>query len=297
MGGATEPQELGIDESPGKSVRPATAVMIGFTGAIVIAAIGIGAFMLYSHLTTPRSFTINGSITIYDDNVSVPPGSSCRGIGGYRDIGPGTAVTVSDESGTLLAKSQLQSGTSAQGTCSLPFEIPDVPTGKKFYKVEASHRGEVNYTESEARRGITLQIGQDADRSNPTVSSRPPSTTTTAPAPLATPLYPGASGMVYISTKSGATRCQISEFEVDCQSRFQNAPHVDGYPANGIRFTSSGTRQWVSGDLGDIHPVTLDYSTYSAMSWTIEATASGTTFTNTTTGHGVFVSVEKVSSW
>ncbi|SIE26390.1 hypothetical protein [Mycobacteroides abscessus] len=297
MGGATEPQELGIDQPPGKSIRPVTAVLIGFAGMVATAAVGIGAFMLYSHLTAPRSFTINGSITIYDDNVAVSPGSSCRGTGGYRDIRPGTAVTVSDESGTLLAKSQLQSGTSAQGSCSLPFEIPDVPTGKKFYKVEASHRGEVNYTESEARRGITLQIGEDAGSSKPTASSRPTSTTIAEPPSSFTPLYPGASGMVYVSTKSGATHCQISEFEVDCQSRFRNAPKVDGYPANGVRFTSDGTQRWVSGDLGDIHPVTLDYGTYRAMSWTIEATYSGTTFTNTTTGHGVFVSIERVSSW
>ncbi|SHT16017.1 lipoprotein LpqJ [Mycobacteroides abscessus subsp. abscessus] len=297
MADAAEPQELGIDQCPRKPIRPGTGVMIGFASAAAIAAVGIGAFMLYSHLTTPRTFTINGSITIYDDSVTVSAGSSCRGTGGYRDIGPGTAVTVSDESGTLLAKSQLQSGTSARGSCSLPFEIPYVPTGKKFYKVEASHRGEVNYTESEAKRGITLQIGQDADRSNPTTSSRPANTTTTAPALSATPLYPGASGLVYISTKSGATRCQISEFEVDCQSRFQNAPKVDGYPANGVRFTSDGAQHWVSGDLGDIHPVTLGYTTYRAMSWTIEATYSGTTFTNTTTGHGLFISIEKVSSW
>jgi len=291
----THPTELGIADTPGGRNRLRHGVAIGFATALALVVAGVGTYILYAHFTAPRSFTIIGSITIYGDS-SVSSGSSCQGTGGYRDIGPGTAITVSDEAGTLLAKSHLMIGTSGDGSCSLPFEISDVPSGKKFYKVEASHRGEVSYTESEARHGISLQIGEESTQSKPTAPARPTPTTTSEHTTQAIALYPNASGMVYISTKSGATRCQISEFEVDCQGRFQNAPRVDGYPADGVRFTSRGTSEWVSGDLGDIPTVTIDYRKYRAMSWMIDATASGTTFTNATTGHSLFVSIERVSS-
>ena len=40
--------------------------------------------------------------------------------------------------------------------------------------------------------------------------------------------------------------------------------------------------------------VSLDYRTYTAQGWTIDAGESGTRFTNDATGHGMFVAVEKV---
>jgi hypothetical protein len=43
--------------------------------------------------------------------------------------------------------------------------------------------------------------------------------------------------------------------------------------------------------------VTIDYLTYDAAGWTIAASESGTRFTNEQTGHGMFVSVEKVDTF
>ena len=43
--------------------------------------------------------------------------------------------------------------------------------------------------------------------------------------------------------------------------------------------------------------VTIDYRTYSAVGWTIVATTDGTRFTNDRTGHGAFVSIEKVETY
>ena len=51
------------------------------------------------------------------------------------------------------------------------------------------------------------------------------------------------------------------------------------------------------GNLGAIPAVTLDYRTYSALGWTIEATRDGTRFTNDRTGHGMFVAVEGVETF
>jgi hypothetical protein len=157
-----------------------------------------------------------------------------------------------------------------------------------------SHRGQVNYTEDEARDGIDLQLG-DATPSS-TVQSTPPPALPAAspPTPSAKALTP-SDGYVYIVTRSGRTYCQITTFEVDCQAPFTNTPFVNGMRANGVRFTADGKVEWVSGDLGDIPVVGIDYGTYRALSWTIVATQAGTTFTHSN-GHSIFVSLDNVAT-
>lgn len=131
----------------------------------------------------------------------------------------------------------------------------------------------------------------------PTRSSTPPPTSSAprTPAPTAAPpaaeVLPPQNGYVFIETKSGKTRCQISSAEVGCESAFTNAPEVDGAPANGVRLTAGGQVQWIVGNLGDIPVETIDYRTYTAEGWTIVADQDGTRFTNDGTRHGMFISV------
>ncbi len=113
----------------------------------------------------------------------------------------------------------------------------------------------------------------------------------------AIPLPPDQNGYVFIETKSGQTRCQIDSDSVGCEAQFANSPTQDGERANGVNITASGSVQWVVGNLGDIPTVTIDYRTYDAEGWTIAASESGTRFTNKGTGHGMFVSVEKVETF
>jgi len=51
------------------------------------------------------------------------------------------------------------------------------------------------------------------------------------------------------------------------------------------------------GNLGDIPAITLDYKTYSAVGWTIEASEDGTRFANNGTGHGMVIAVEGVQAF
>lgn len=104
-------------------------------------------------------------------------------------------------------------------------------------------------------------------------------------------------GMVFIQTKTGKTRCQLDEREVGCEAAFTNAPEISGLPANGVRVSAGGQINWVLGNIGDIPAVTLDYRTYSAVGWTIDASAEGTRFTNDGTGHGMVISVEGVEAF
>lgn len=129
----------------------------------------------------------------------------------------------------------------------------------------------------------------------------PPSSTVAAPPSAkppagATPLEP-QNGYVFIETKSGKTRCQLSTQDIGCESDFSNAPDIDGLPANGVELSADGNMRWVLGNLGAIPAVTLDYRTYTALGWTIEASSDGTRFTNDASGHGMVVAVEGVESF
>ncbi|WP_077077862.1 hypothetical protein [Mycobacterium numidiamassiliense] len=132
----------------------------------------------------------------------------------------------------------------------------------------------------------------------PGPTSAPPSAPVGPPTPAgAIPLPPDQNGYVFIETKSGVTRCQINKDTVGCEAPFTNSPLQDGEHANGVSITSSGAVQWVLGNLGAIPTVTIDYKTYDAQGWTIKATEAGTSFSNDHTGHGMFVSVEKVNTF
>ena len=130
---------------------------------------------------------------------------------------------------------------------------------------------------------------------SPSPSGPPPSSGN--PPAGAIPLPPDQSGHVFIETKSGQTRCQIDNDSVGCEAQFTNSPMQEGERANGVNITANGDVQWVLGNLGDIPTVTIDYLTYDAAGWTVAATESGTRFTNQHTGHGMFVSIEKVDTF
>ena len=142
----------------------------------------------------------------------------------------------------------------------------------------------------------------------PTPRLTPPTTTSPSPTPPTTPasptppagavpLKPDQNGYVFIETKSGQTRCQINKESVGCEAPFTHSPLQDGEHANGVSITADGTVNWVLGNLGAIPTVTIDYKTYDAQGWTIIATTDGTRFTNEHTRHGMFVSIEKVSTF
>ncbi|BBX10334.1 hypothetical protein MAIC_51370 [Mycolicibacterium aichiense] len=132
--------------------------------------------------------------------------------------------------------------------------------------------------------------------SKPTVSTPLPTSSPTpspsVPNPGGQTLPPSDTGYVYIETKSGQTRCQLNSESVGCESNFTNAPAINGTPANGVEVTAGGNLRWILGNLGDIPTTTLDYATYHAVGWTIDARSDGTRFTNDGTGHGMVVGTQ-----
>lgn len=134
-----------------------------------------------------------------------------------------------------------------------------------------------------------------------TPTTTPPTTTPSRPSPPSTTSPSGGevlpaneAGYVYIETKSGKTRCQISADNVGCESDFADAPVVNGEKATGVEVSSGGSNRWVVGNLGAMPTTTIGYATYRAVGWSVVADSTGTTFTNDGTGHGMFISTDRV---
>jgi hypothetical protein len=147
---------------------------------------------------------------------------------------------------------------------------------------------------------VACQSGTQEGTSTTRPTAAPPTTTATPSAPVSPPapqVLAPQDGYVFIETKSGQTRCQLDEESVGCEAPFANPPMQDGVRANGVNLTADGNLSWIVGNLGDIPVVTIDYRTYSAVGWTIDATSDGTRFTNQRTKRGMLVSIGKVESF
>lgn len=166
----------------------------GFFAAVLLIAAGVGGYFGITALTGKDEkppFTIDGTLSLRADSITssgLPPGFACAGEGGYNDIGPGTAVTVADESGTLLAKGTLDGSFGEKNWCVFTFSIADVPVGAKFYKISVSRRGEMSYTEQEARGRVEMSLGDSSSDVTTAPPSPPPApSTVAAPAPAPRP--------------------------------------------------------------------------------------------------------------
>lgn len=131
----------------------------------------------------------------------------------------------------------------------------------------------------------------------PTIDPQPPPSAPSTPPGSGGEVLQPQNGFVFIQTKSGKTRCQLNQQEVACEAPFTDAPEIEGMPATGVRVSAEGQISWALGNLGAIPAVTLNYQTYSAVGWTIDASEDGTRFTNDGTGRGMLVRVEGVEGF
>ncbi|TQS29098.1 hypothetical protein [Microbispora sp. KK1-11] len=118
----------------------------------------------------PKTLAVFGTITVpggvTEQGLDGGPGQTCVMDGGYSDIRQGAQVVVSDEKGTTIAIGNLGEGTldlpnlQAWGTrsCVFPFLVK-APAGRRFYGVEVSHRGRLQYTEAQLAEALRLTLG------------------------------------------------------------------------------------------------------------------------------------------
>jgi hypothetical protein len=120
-------------------------------GVVLVAVIGV----IVALSLAGGGHTIAGTFSLFDSEVS----ESCQGSGGYEDIRPGADVTIRNETGATIATGALGSGEYASGFgCDYDFSVEGVPDAA-FYRIEVSHRGEVEYSKSEMeQQDWTVQL-------------------------------------------------------------------------------------------------------------------------------------------
>ena len=108
---------------------------------------------------------IQGLFTLTDSNPNpdFPSidtfGGTCKGSGGYSDIGPGTTVVVKNGAGRVVAQTALGAGVGDASNCLFTFTFK-VTEGEDQYLVSVSHRGELSFTFSQLKsQGVALTLG------------------------------------------------------------------------------------------------------------------------------------------
>ena len=136
--------------------------------------------------------TINGTVTLSDSDANWSHDKRCSGEGGYDDLRSGAQVVVANQTGEIIATSNLQEGVGkhlvialwelgvelaeSEGRTAAPrpdpsdldidanlvqceftfaIQVPDAT----FYSIEVSHRGEIRYSREElAERDWTVGL-------------------------------------------------------------------------------------------------------------------------------------------
>lgn len=119
---------------------------------VALAVVGLGTATIFTLLmdSDPRTETITGSITLFDDEEwrGQSLRTRCSGSGGYSDMRAGAPVTVRDENDVLIGSSSLTEGIlETPGSCMFSFTIDGVRTAK-FYAVTlvSGRRGTQTYS-------------------------------------------------------------------------------------------------------------------------------------------------------
>lgn len=124
-------------------------------------------------------------------------------------------------------------------------------------------------------------------------------------------LIASAAPSQYVRTQSGIVRCVVQPDQVSCEAGqtpqqphtgFLQAPLSGPFHMDLANVMAGGNFYFSDGNIGgagepwDQTDRTLAYGqTYNILGWTVSASSDGTRYTNSATGHGMFVSIQNVS--
>jgi hypothetical protein len=126
-----------------------------------------------SAAATPAPIRIFGTLTVDADVTTSEDavGGSCFPSDGYSDIRLGAQVTVTDDSGKVVALGSLQAGKVSElwgedtpslfgfaSKCEFDFTVDQVPAGHPFYSIEVAHRGQVRFTPAQLDSNVALTL-------------------------------------------------------------------------------------------------------------------------------------------
>lgn len=107
---------------------------------------------------SPAPITVGGALRV-PRSLSGGFSQECVTGGGYSDIKEGAQVVITDEANKTIALGHLEGGTLDGARCVFPFSLPDVPAGHRFYGIEVSHRGRLQYTAEQLAVSLQLTVG------------------------------------------------------------------------------------------------------------------------------------------
>jgi hypothetical protein len=115
--------------------------------------------------TTQERYSISGTFSLNgiqgEEFETESNGDLCYGTGGYDDIQEGAAVTVTNETSTVIGTGALEQSRYTGAGCEFLFDVPNLPRAK-FYRIEISHRGQVNFSHDDLEKEnwyVKLDIG------------------------------------------------------------------------------------------------------------------------------------------
>jgi hypothetical protein len=160
------PPPLVVVTPPKKRMRWEIPIVVATVGVLLVGGISLIGLLRGQSATPAPSpvgqMDVRGSITLpWSGSFLDPNSNECLGKDGYSDLAPGGQVTVTDETGKVVAVGRITTGQgSPYRDCVLLFEVAGVPRGAKFYGVEVTHRGKIQKTEGDLDSGtLNLTIG------------------------------------------------------------------------------------------------------------------------------------------
>lgn len=153
-------------DRPGGRTRTALTAPVPLWMALAAALAALVVAFTVGRVTdavsSDSTITVHGSVTLSTGSF-LNLGASCSADGGFSDISAGTAVTIGDQTGAIIAVGQLEPGRitqDASGTallCSFGFDV-QVPGGRAEYTVTVSHRGTQVVSPAQTR-DVELTLG------------------------------------------------------------------------------------------------------------------------------------------
>lgn len=134
-------------------------VLPAAVASVVVVALVIVGVVLATRGGSSK-YTVTGTLELKADGAVTVNNNGCEGTGGYSDITSGATVVVADAAGKTLALGDLLvSKLADSSTCIFGFTVDGVPAGKKFYGIEVSHRGFVQFSEAQLKGAPALSLG------------------------------------------------------------------------------------------------------------------------------------------
>jgi hypothetical protein len=136
-----------VAPQPGPSLFRRRPLLLGAAALALVAGLVVAGVAVFGGFGGPDEHPMTIRFGLFD---ATGDGGNCSdgGSGGYSDINPGTPVTVKDETGKIVASTELPDTGKDNGEstgCIWTMHVT-VPTDAKQYAVEVGRRGAVTYS-------------------------------------------------------------------------------------------------------------------------------------------------------